>query len=126
MSPERSRSPSYSRFRREEDRSGGCGGPLPGEVGFLSGAGLGCVCGGRKVCLELCNNTYKYLKYTNIILTTDFMHTMLKIIENFIFCLGGGAFIYFFSPFWERLSQVTNIFGKALNHQLLAILVAYF
>ena len=32
----------------------------------------------------------------------------------------GGALIYFllFGPFWERLFQLTNIFGKASNHQL--------
>ena len=31
----------------------------------------------------------------------------------------GGVFIYFFlNPFWERLSQFTNIFGRASNHHL--------
>ena len=33
----------------------------------------------------------------------------------------GAAFIYFSSnPFWERLSQTPNIFGKALNHDFFA------
>ena len=27
-----------------------------------------------------------------------------------------AAFIFFSNPFWERLSKLTNIFEKALNH----------
>ena len=28
---------------------------------------------------------------------------------------------FFFKPFWERLPRLTNIFGKALNHQLVLL-----
>ena len=35
-------------------------------------------------------------------------------------------FTFFLNPFWERLSQLTNIFGKALNHQLVLVCLGFF
>ena len=44
----------------------------------------------------------------------------VRVVPCVLFELLGGALIYFllFGPFWERLFQLTNIFGKASNHQL--------
>ena len=38
----------------------------------------------------------------------------------------GRCFGFLFFRFWERLPQLTNIFGKALNHQLVVLLKVIF